>query len=163
LTKEEIFKSFSKESNILPLDKNILLKKSCHNTMLKGSTGRSNVPVWWTWSEKEYTKNGNMYMAELAMPDSEILHSLKEDAVVELEIPRKEHPNKFYRPTGLDSFYPETRFCPNISPDEKFGRTCPMDPADPNDGHPEAVSKSISYSDDLPDGDYLRIKFFKYE
>lgn len=139
-------------------------RQSFETFQLKGTTGPKNAPVWWTWSEDglPYEGKGEQYTAQLALTDNEISYARMDGLVVELNIPYEKHPEKLYRPTGLDSFFPDTRFYPNLNPTECFGRTKPMPPSESQKGLPEAVSAAIEYSDQLPEDTMVEVTFIKY-
>lgn len=101
---------------------NIAALQTFEPPQLKGTTGRQNAAVWWTWNEhgESYTGTGKHYIMELALSDNELLQSELDEMVVEVSILREKHPEKLYRPTGLDSFFPGTGFHPNCSSKECF-------------------------------------------
>ncbi len=144
---------------------NILATGPCHPTQLTGVSGRPDASVWWCWSEddKPYSDTGEMYMADLALLDDEILQAELDGIVVELELNREKHPGELYRPTGLDSFIPNARFRPNTNSTEPFGRTHPIPPSIETKGCAEAVNQPIRYADALPDDTALQVTLLKYK
>lgn len=145
-------------------ERNIAARQTFEPPQLKGTTGRQNAAVWWTWDEhgQGFTGTGKQYIMELALSDNELLQSELDEMVVEVSILLEKHPEKLYRPTGLDSFFPGTGFHPNCNSNECFGRTRPIPPANQDNGHPEAVSAAVGYADQLDEDTSLDITFIKY-
>jgi len=142
------------------LKENVKVKGYLDIDLLQGATGSDKTKVaWWTWREdgKSYPGYGEQYAAELALSVSEIDKMKKAGLLVELNLAKEKHPEKLYRPTGLDSFVAETRFHPNNTSNECFGRTWPIPPVLPDSGHPEALSATIRYADCTKiEGEYHR-------
>ena len=143
---------------------NIVGKQRYEPVQLKGTTGRKDAPVWWSWSEddKIYPRKGKQYTEELALSDNEILNAELDGIVVEVSLSTGKHPATLYRPTGLDSFSPDTRFYPNLNPRECFGRTRPIPPARLTNSHPEAVSAALEYADQLTEDTLIEVIYIKY-
>ncbi len=129
---------------------------------LSGFTGNPTGPTWWTWDETNIKPiNGSIYMHELGISENERKNA-ENDFVVEIAVNKECLKTEFYRSTGLDAFDEDTLFRPNLKPDEPFGRTCPIPPADINNKRPEIVSKSIRY-EELDDDVKIEITKYKWK
>ncbi len=143
---------------------NIIASHSFEPLRLKGTTGRKGAAVWWTWDEygQSYIGTGRQYIMELALSENELRLSELDEMVVEVSILQEKHPERLYRPTGLDSFFPDTQFYPNLNPQECFGRTRPIPPANKDNGRPEVVGAAVEYAEQLDKDVRVDITFIKY-
>ena len=143
---------------------NMIASHSFEPPRLKGTTGRKGAAVWWTWDEhgQSFTGTGRQYIMELALSENERRQSEMDEMVVEVTILQENHPEKLYRPTGLDSFFPDTLFYPNLNPHECFGRTRPIPPANKDNGRPEVVGTAVEYAEQLEKDTRVDITFIKY-
>ncbi len=162
-------------------DSPVIFEGDCEATKLQGVTGKKNDAVWWGWDEDRPSEDkpspgasdkddhrfqgeGKRYMGLLALSENEFEHAEKDGVVVEVRIAGERYPKgkPFYRPTGFDSFIPDTRFCPNTGRGEKYGRTCPVGPAEGEDGFPEVVAEAFGYADELDADDCVEVRIFRY-
>jgi hypothetical protein len=117
---------------------------------LRGTTGREAAPTWWTLQEDGDAGpvDGERYLRELALGDTECRTAAADGVVVEVIVPPAHLPGRpLYKPCALDAFDPDTRFRPDCSA-APYGRTHPQDgPSEDLAGRPELVGRSLAYAD----------------
>ncbi len=128
---------------------------------LHGRTGRERRPCWWTFEEPDRSlpNDGRTCVAELALGDSTRRRIRREGALVDLILARDLASDRYFKPTSLEGFGPNTPFRPERA-GTSFGMTVPQDPKFL--GRPETVSASAPYSEILAVDDEVTIRVLAY-
>lgn len=128
---------------------------------LNGSTGRPDGLAWWAVEEsgRPAPNDGRRYVAELALGEGQRLKAQSDGAVVEVTLDADLASDRYFKPTALEGFGPNTPFRPELG-GAAHGRTAPDDPR--LQGWPEAVSESGSYVHILDEDDEIGVRVLTY-
>jgi hypothetical protein len=132
---------------------------------MRGSTGRDTDPSWWTFGPPP-PANGQQYADELALtvehkhPTGAPADAAMIKGVVEVRIPPSAFPRDIFKPSALDAFCRNSKFEPNLSPDD-HGWTKPDIAKVGLVSRPEFVSQSFAYSEIKDDID-LDVTYLSY-
>jgi len=162
-----IGRSYSKQDALLFLKKDILSRFEKRKSIkieldeLQGSTGKEDEPTWWTFYEKDSVipGTGKTYMQELALTDEEMQEAEMDNTTIQLTVTAEELGRDLFKPTALDSFFPETKFEPELT-GNVYGYTSPQESG--LRPRPEIVSASAAYRD-LKNTKSLKLKRFPYK
>lgn len=130
-------------------------------TTLRGWTGRREGSCWWSFDEagRPTPDEAHAYVAELALSARTASNIADEHVVVEVSLPAAVASARYFKPSALEGFGPDTRFRPELS-GAAYGRTVPDDGS--LRGWPEVVSASAAYSDILGENDEVEVRVLPY-
>jgi len=119
-------------------------RTSLDSALFSGTTGKPEVPTWWTFleDEREVPADGVTYTEELMLSRKDIEAIRQEGGVVVL-VPAHVLADRTYKPCALDAFCKNTSFRPDHS-ERSHGMTRPA--RTDLKGHPELISQSYQYS-----------------
>jgi hypothetical protein len=126
-----------------------------------GRTGPAGRPCWWSFEEAErpISTEGRLYVAELALGESQRRRAERDRAVVEVVLDADRASDRYNKPTSLEGFGPDTPFRPELSGME-YGRTAPADPQ--LHGWPEVVSSSAEYLEIFEEDTDVEVRVLSY-